>query len=142
MNHSRVELQGLAELRAALRQLPADLAREAGAIVTAHAEEAGRAVREGYPEGPTGNLRHRVTVDAQQAGLFSAAAIVRSRAPHAQLWERGTKARRTDRGWNRGRMPQPPAGERAIPKFSRARAKMRAALIDLVRRAGFEVHES
>ncbi len=36
----KVELAGLDELRAALRNLPADLAREAGAIVLAHAEQA------------------------------------------------------------------------------------------------------
>lgn len=135
---SRVQLQGLQELRTALRNLPADLADEAAAIVEAHAEDAARNIQAAYPEGPTGNLKRGVTREINRS-RFGSAAIVRSRAKHAHLFEKGTAQRRTKTGANRGAMPQAPESERFIPKAIRARARMVTALKDLVRRAGFEV---
>jgi len=159
----RLEWRGLAELRQQLRELPQDLNNEAVAIVRAHAEEAARAIRAGYPEGKTGNLRRGVTVESNSS-KFGASAIVRSRAKHAHLFEKGTKDRYTGgpNDWSsrraqrfafkakhglikpsrpayRGAMPAAQPSEAMVPKAIRARRRMHEALLDLVRRAGFVV---
>lgn len=129
---------GLAELRAALRQLPAELTADADAIVLAHAEDAHRVIEDAYPVGKTGNLKAGVTTERNRS-RFATSAIVRSRARHANLFERGTKARFTKRGWARGTMPEADVAKRMIPKVIRARQRMVNALVGLVKRAGFEV---
>lgn len=137
---ARVEIRGLTEFRAALRQLPDELTDEAGAIVLAHAEEAKRRAQTAYPEGPTGNLRRGVTMEQHRSKLTSSA-LVRSRAKHAWLFDHGSGPRRTDRGVNRGRMPQAPEAQRFVPIAIRVRRNMVKALVGLVRRAGFQVDE-
>jgi len=139
----RIEMIGLDELREQLRRLPDDLALEAGAIVLTHAEDAQRRVQAAYPTGPTGNLKRGVTAIRQNEGRFGAKALVRSRAPHAWLFENGTTRPRTTRsGANRGQMPAAPASQQAIPIFIRVRRNMVAALIQLVQRAGLTVTSS
>lgn len=138
MSPVKVELRGLTELRQALRQLPADLTEEAGAIVLSHAEEAARQIQTAYPVGPTGHLRGGVVVEQRQSPL-AATALVRSRARHAHLFERGTTFRRTDSGANRGTMPEAPINQQMIPIAIRLRGRMVQQLKALVRRAGFEV---
>lgn len=133
-----VRLDGLAELRAALRQLPEELADEANTIVLSNAEHAGREIEAGYPVGPTGNLRGRVSTVTSRSRL-SAGALVQSRAPHAYIFEKGTQVRHARNGANRGRMPAASPSQAFIPKAIRARKKMEAELVELVRRAGFTV---
>lgn len=140
MSTTRLELKGLTEFQRALRQLPDDLVDEAGAIVIAQAEEAQRQIRTAYPQGPTGNLRRGVTIERNRSKLATHA-IVRSRAKHAHLFERGTGPRRTASGANRGRMPTAPESQQMIPIVVRRRRAMVAALKDLVRRAGFQISE-
>lgn len=129
---------GLQEFREAMRQLPQTLTGEAHAIVVAHAEYAAGEVQRGYPKGPTGNLRKRVTMEVNTS-RFSAGARVRSRAPHASIYENGTKVRRTDRGFNRGAMPEPPSANKMIPKVIRHRARMVRALMAMCERNGLIV---
>ena len=133
-----LELRGLAELRTALRNLPEDLTHEASAIVLGQAEDAQRRITGVYPEGPTGNLKHGVTVE-RNASKFTAGAIVRSRAKHAHLYEFGTGRRTTRTNSSRGSMPRARTDAAMLPIVIRARARMFRALVDLVRRAGFEV---
>lgn len=139
MSHTRLELQGLEEFRAALRALPDHLREEASAIVLAHAEQAQREIVGGYPQ-HTGNLRSRVSV-RPSATRFGTGALVKSAAKHASIFERGTAIRQTRAGANRGRMPEAATAQAFIPKAIRVRARMVRALIDLVRRAGFQVNE-
>lgn len=140
MSQNRLVMEGLSELRDALRQLPDDLAREAGVIVTAQAELAKDQVQRAYPE-HTGRLRKGITVN-REGDRYGARAIVRSRAPHASIYEFGTKARRTDAGANRGSMPKADDSARMIPIIVRRRRAMVAALVDLVRRFGFDVESA
>jgi len=135
---ARLEMQGLSELRAALRNLPEDLAAEADVIVQAQAAEAQRQIQQAYAEGPTGNLRRMVT-RTKESSRYGSAALVRSRAPHSHLYERGSKPRKTATGANRGAMPEAPDVNRMIPIVVRRRRVMVEALIAMVRKAGFLV---
>lgn len=138
MSAARVELRGLVEFREALRRLPAELTDEAGAIVRDAAANAQSEIQQAYPEGPTGNLRRGVVTD-HYASRWTSHAIVRSRAKHANLFEFGTRPRRTVRGANRGAMPPAPPGQAMIPIVIRRRKRMVEQLKDLVRRAGFRI---
>jgi hypothetical protein len=138
---TKLELKGLAEFRKALQNLPEDLREEADVIVQAQADEAQRQIRAAYPEGPTGNLRRGVTKSKEERSRFTSRAIVRSRAPHSHLFERGTRNRKTGKGWNRGAMPAAAENEKMIPIVIRRRRVMVEALKDVVRKAGFQVNE-
>lgn len=133
----RLQMAGLTELRDALRQLPEDLARQADFIVSEHAVAAKNDIVRGYPV-RTGTLASRVTV-TQQRSRVSTQAIVRSRAPHAFIYEKGTRTRHTDKGASRGRMPAAPPSAAMIPKAQQYRRHMIEKLIELVRSAGFQV---
>lgn len=137
MANFRVQMDGLAELRDQLRRLPEDLANEAGDIVLTFAEGAKREVETGYPV-HRGVLSRRVRVERNRSKVTTSA-IVRSAAPHAFIFEKGTRNRVTDKGWNRGRMPAASEAQAAIPKFIRWRARMVEALKELIRTKGFEV---
>jgi hypothetical protein len=137
MANFRVQMDGLNELREQLRRLPEDLANEAGDIVLAHAEAAKREVESGYPY-YRGVLRSRVRIERNRSKVTTSA-IVRSAAPHAFIFEKGTVVRRNERGANRGRMPKAPEGQAAIPKFIRWRARMVEALKELIRSHGGEI---
>lgn len=128
---TRFVFEGLDDLRNALRRLPADLRDDAAAIVEGHARHALEDVRVAYPQGPTGNLRRLLQVSRGQSGSFGVAVTVRSRAPHAWIFEKGTKPRH-----GRGRMP---AGQVFVPTVIRRRGQMQQALVGLVRKAGLQV---
>jgi hypothetical protein len=132
-NHLRID--GLAELRAALKQLPPDLVREAGVIVEAQAGTAMREMAGAYPTGGTGNLRSNLRV-TRAFHTESASARVTNRAKHASIFEYGTGARRWASGKSTGTMPP---GRVFIPIAMQRRRIMLAALIDLVRRSGLHV---
>jgi hypothetical protein len=138
MSNTKLVLEGLDEFREALRKLPNDMAREAGVIVLAQAELAQAQIQRAYPE-RRGRLRGGVTVNREGDSRFGASAIVRSRAPHAWLYEHGSTPRQNRKGANRGAMPQAPEANRFGPIAGFRRRAMVAALTDLVRRAGFAV---
>lgn len=115
---NRVVWEGLEELKAQLRQLPADLAAEASSIVLDAAQ--GAKTDMVYPR-RTGNLADHVTVSTVSAGTFGAAAIVRNTSPHAAIYENGTQARHTALGANRGSMPP---GHVFVPAVMRNRRRM------------------
>jgi len=130
-------VEGLDDLRAALRALPADLAASAGPLVEAAGDAAAADVRAAYGAvRGTGNLADHVRVERTAGGRFGVAVRVVSGARHAALYEFGTETRRTRRGWSRGRMP--PAHV-FIPALSRRRRGLWASLAELVRAAGLEV---
>lgn len=148
MNGSRIQLEGLREFREVLRLLPETLAHEAGGIVQAHATEATQAIQAAYPVGPDqrttrgvrkgGTLRRGVTLK-QDVSRFGIGAIIRSGAKHAWIFEHGSAPRTTKKGQNRGVMPQARASQQMIPIVVRTRGRLMAALIELVKRAGFTV---
>jgi len=136
MATNELRIDGLAELREALKSLPADLAREAGGIVTTTAHAAAAQIEAAYPTGPTGNLKRGVSVEMRSDSAASVSAIVRNRARHAYIFERGTGPRRWQNGKATGSMP---AGRVFIPIAMEQRRRMLSLLIDLVERAGLKV---
>jgi hypothetical protein len=135
---SSFELKGLTELREALRRLPQELTEEAATIVEAHATLAQNQIVNAYPQGETGNLRRGVT-RSKERHQFTVRSIVRSRAKHASIFERGTTTRRNSKGANRGRMPEASPSQQMIPIVVRRRRAMLEALKVMVRREGFQV---
>jgi hypothetical protein len=83
---------GMDELRKTLGTIPAAMQPEVQALVLYHARGAEAALRRWYAQGPTGNLRRGVRLGSVvHHGV--AAAVLQSRAPHAWIYERGTKIR-------------------------------------------------
>jgi hypothetical protein len=124
MSGNRLVIEGIDELRRALRALPAELRGESAHIVEARANGAAVAVRANYgAHAYTGHLQESVVVEHTPT-QFGAAAVVRARAPHAHLFEFGTATRRTVKGWNRGVMPAAPPIHAFIPVVMRERRAM------------------
>lgn len=134
---AKVTLEGLEELREALRSLPADLTREAEDIVVRHATQAEQDIQSNYPR-HTGNLKQGMRMEVEHA-TYGVSARVRSTAKHAFIFENGTVQRKTRNGANRGAMPAASSAQAFIPQVIRQRRAMTADLIALVERAGFQV---
>jgi hypothetical protein len=136
-------IEGMAEYLAILRNLPAELAEEAGAIVVSTAEDAKKDAFDLYPE-PSAesrkkgvkSLREGLAVQTTRAGRYGAGARLVNRSPHAWLYENGTAARQTALGYNRGAMP---ATAVFIPAAIRRRRAMYEQLAAMVRGYGLEV---
>jgi hypothetical protein len=140
MAHNRFVWSGLAELRAALRTLPADLARGAAPVVTDAAEGAAAEVRSNYQAHAfTGNLAKSVQVKTMPGGGVGARAEVRASASHAHWFEYGTAGRQTSQGAYRGVMPAAPPVHAFIPTVMAARRRMYRELGAVLERAGLEV---
>lgn len=130
---ARVTIDGLDELRSALRNLPRDLEEEAGEIVLNAAHEAKAHIR--YPR-RTGKMASRLVVRTLSGGSFGAAAEVRNTDPLAHIFERGSQARHTRIGANRGSMPP---GNVFVPVVIRKRREMFEKLKALLVRHGATV---
>lgn len=135
MSNNRLVLDGMAELRAALRALPAELASEAGRIIEGEANAAVSEMRQQYPV-RTGRLMQGTVVSRVDRGKFAAGAIVKNTAKHAHLFEFGTQTRQNAIGANRGAMPP---GNVFVPAMIRARRRMYRALAALLERNGLTV---
>ncbi len=141
MSQNQLRFDGLAELRAALRNLPASLTTEASRIVEGAANGAAAQVR---GQMPAGDARNGVTVTHFERGKFSAGAIVKNRWPLAYLWDNGSQLRHyitvrgkrhpTGKMW--GRQSPPHTFIRAMV---RARRLMYSQLKDLLERNGLKV---
>jgi hypothetical protein len=129
---SRIVWNGLAELREALRNLPAELTAEASHVVEGAANAAAADIKAAYPV-RTGNLRDHVFVSHRDKGRFSAGAVVKNTAKHAHLFEVGTQARHNSLGANRGSMPP---GNVFIPAMIKRRRVMYEQLKALLERHG------
>ena len=119
-------VEGIAEMRAALKKLPEHVTRELiGPIVLESAERLAAMVYQRYPPGKTGALRRGVRIEPQANPLR---AIVRSGAATAHLYERGTVRRKTGRGANRGTM-------KGAHVFVNSAINVRAQMVEDVKRA-------
>jgi hypothetical protein len=140
VSNNRLTFEGMDGLREALKQLPADLAAEAAEHIDDTVEVTAASLVQSYPLGDTGNLRKGVKHTVAQS-RDGAAGEVKSTSPHAHLWEFGTQNRKTTKGWNRGKLKD--QYNRGLVGIAlRERKKLNAKLIELVRKAGFEVSGS
>jgi len=142
MSRNRFVWDGLAELKAALRSLPSELATDALEIVNRHGLRAADRVRANYEaHRHTGNLAEHVKVQTVSAGRFGAAVVVKSTAKHAFLFEYGTagKHRYTTKGAHRGVMPPAPPTHAFVPVMQQERRLMYGDFAALLERAGFVV---
>jgi hypothetical protein len=98
-----LRFDGLEELRAAFRNLPAELTGEAAHIIEGEANAAATEIKRGYHV-RTGHLRDHLTVTHFEKGRFSAGAIVKNTAPHAWLYDNGSQARHWASGKSTGAM--------------------------------------
>jgi len=124
--------EGLEELRAALRTLPADLAGEAYHIVDGTVNAAAGEIKAGYPPG---ELQDKLDWDTTTDG-FGVRGIIQNTSPIAWLFEHGTQARHTALGLNRGAAP---AAHVFVPAIVRQRLKMYDALKAMLERHGLVV---
>lgn len=132
-----LEFRGLKELRRDLKALPPMLKLDGGARVVAAANQAAADIRNQMPDHGTGNLKRGVGVRVQPAGSTHGARMqVRNNAPHAWLYENGTKPRKTRKGAYRGVMT---AFHVFIPVMQERRRVLEAELRDVIKQAGLEV---
>ena len=117
-----LELDGMKELQAALRELPSTLRSETlQPVVDAAATDLVAEVKGAYAK-VTGNLADGVVQEKMRDQIGRK---VRSKAPHAHLYEYGTINRYTNKtGARRGVMPAQPT---FVPAAIRARIRMVAA---------------
>lgn len=129
-------LNGVEELKAALRNLPAHLAQEAGGIVTGRAESAAAKIRSRYGR-KTGDLIRGVKVERVVVSGAGAIARVKSTGRLAYIYENGTQVtRRWSNGKSTGIMP---ASHTVAQVAVEERRGMVEDLIGLVEREGFTV---
>ena len=137
---ARMTIDGLPELLAALRNLPQDLLDEGTGIVDDQGQAAEAEIKANYDAHAfTGKLSRSVVREEQPAGRWGHAVVIRAKAKHAGLFERGTAARHTSQGSYRGVMPPAPPMHRFIPVMERKRRAMFANLRRLLEAHGLLV---
>lgn len=123
--------EGMDALIAGLGRMGETVQHEASGIVRATAQLMRATVQSKYPR-KSGVLQDRVIAEESSAPGPSLRWKVRSKAPHAHLFEEGTVERfLASNGASRGRMPATPT---FVPEAVAARGRMRRQLIDLVNR--------
>lgn len=136
MSSVTVDLDGIDELTQALRDMPDHLTNEAIVIVLSAANDTRDELKRVYPEGPMSAALHVEDRTRQYQARF----VVVSPTEQATWWEFGTENRHTQKGWNRGKEPaHKDKGLLSIAK--RNRRLMRAALVAMVQREGFDVSD-
>jgi hypothetical protein len=122
---NRIVWDGLRELRAQLRELPAHLTNEASGIVNATVQAAYTEIYNAYPEGETGNLRAGLTIGSgtmkASSRALGANAVLYNNAKHAWIYDNGTGPRRSSTRTRLGSM-------RPMHTFVRAAIKHRRAM--------------
>jgi len=137
----RLRIEGMKDLKDALRDLPAELRAGAAPIIEQAAERAETEIRSRYAAAypvRSGKLARGVDRTTKSAGQFGVKVIVFTSAKQAPWLEDGTKDRRTKRNYGRGRITAAPV-KIFVPGVMRARAQMVAQLIAYVERAGLVV---
>jgi hypothetical protein len=140
MAASQWKWEGLMELRRELRTMPERLTGRAFDIVRRHTENTYVELMRRYAR-KSGNLQRGVTSQTSRT-QFAVTGWVKSRAPHAWIYEKGTKTRTTTgarsvrAGAVRGRMPRTNI---LIPTAMRERNLMYDEFAEMLRREGLTV---
>ena len=129
---NRIVWDGLEELRAGLRALPATLTTAGGTAADAHGADAEREIRANYPA-TAASLSAGVTSERQDPSRFTVKLRISNTHPLAYIFEIGTAARHTQIGANRGAMRP---GKAFLPVMERERARMYEDLRVVLEREG------
>ena len=130
-----VRWSGFSEFLREFGSIPERLKSEGMGIVVEETEGAANEIRQAYPR-VTGTLAKRVRTSYPSTSIL--VGLVRSQAPHAHLYEFGTRQRRTSKGANRGVMPAANPAV-VVPIARRRRSRMARRMVDMLRRMGFQV---
>jgi hypothetical protein len=134
---AKIQWSGLTEFLQEFGSIPKDLHNEGMEIVKEETEGAAVEIAQQYGQHQaTGRLARSVRTFYPSASIL--VGIVRSVAPHAHLFEFGTKQRRNAKGANRGTMPKANP-EITVPIARRRRGRMSRRLVELLQRHGFDV---
>lgn len=144
--HAEFSFNGLAELAEEVKTLPQNLADAAQAIANEFAKDAAAELKTAYPRGPGnrkqgyrgGNLIKGVKYRSgkKRKGKLVAQAWVHNFAPHAWLYDHGTKTRQTKLGRDRGDMPATHLFERITMRYQ---LNLQDEWIELQRSYGLKV---
>jgi hypothetical protein len=144
MSANRFKIDGLFELKQALRDLPKELTDDAQAIIFESADQAGASLTANYPVRRTGlnpglkrkspwfapgRLQKSVRV-IKEAGQFTTTARVKSNDPIAWLYDHGSEARHHDSGKLVGRMPPTFLFIKTMIRYRRAMYDQLRALLE------------
>lgn len=136
---NRLVFDGLEELKAELRALPAALHLEARGIVALRAERAKAEIEAGYAV-RTGNLRKGLRIRDLNPGPLFAAYELRNNAPHAWLYDNGSQLRHKVSGASTGAMwGKTPPTHLFVRTMIKHRREMYRELADLLTRHGLTV---
>jgi len=144
LSSNRIVWEGLDELKAALRTLPAELAAEAAGIVTGAAERAKQDIASSYPE-RTGNLRKSLTLSrGSKVGRFGTSRILKNNSKIAWIYDNGSQARhyitKAGKKHETGKMwGQRPPTHLFVGTVIRQRRAMYERLKELLTRHGLQV---
>ena len=134
---ARVQWSGLDEFLREFGSIPQKLHDEGMTIIREETEGAAVEIAQQYAQHVhTGRLARSVRTLYPSSTIL--VGIVKSVAPHSHLFEFGTKQRRTLSGWNRGTMPKA-SPEITVPIARRRRGRMARRMVQMLRRAGFQV---
>lgn len=132
---ARVQWEGLDEFLREFGAIPRELHDEGMNIIRGETEGAAVEIAQEYGRHQhTGRLARSVRTSYPSSTVL--VGLVRSAAPHSHLFEFGTKSRKTFKNANRGTMP---ATSVTVPIARRRRARMARAMVELLRRKGFQV---
>jgi hypothetical protein len=131
-------LEGVAVERRKFTQLPSFLAARAQAALEARASTVAASIAAAYPVGKTGGLQSGVIVRSQPRKTKARVLIVH-KLRRALAYEKGTKFRKTKKGWNRGQIPRVEPGRNFIPKIMQARIDLVPRIAAIMRAEGLTV---
>lgn len=131
-----VRWEGLEELKAALRQLPAELAGEASHIVEGTANGAIVDMRAEYPPG---ELRDKLYQSTLSTGPFGVGIEIRNASGWSWHWDHGTQMRHWINGKNTGQLRPHHTFGRVM---AQSRRRMYGQLQQLLERHGLRVSGS
>jgi HK97 gp10 family phage protein len=135
---ARIEWDGLEDLIRKLTDAPREIREEGFAILKESTEQCAAEIAQRYPK-KTGAMSRRLRTIYPSTQVL--VGVIQSTAPHAHLVEFGTQQRRTDKGYNRGKMP-PADPQVVVPAAQKHRARMYQRIKEMLIAKGFELSET
>ena len=130
-------LGGVEVQRRAFKEFPSFLAARTQAVLEARATTVAAQIAAAYPV-VSGGLASGVIIRSQPRKTKARVLLVH-KLRRALAYEKGTKFRKTKKGWNRGQIPRVEPGRNFIPKIQQARIDLVPRIVALLRAEGLTV---